>query len=210
VVETEPRQFLSPNCAGTKKVNNPRSNAKQADLLDKHRQYRRRTSLLRALSAIKWSMLGVALLGIYLTVDQSGPRSGKADTPSNSSARSISAHPNLSRVIDADTIVVGDIHVRLDGISAPERGHSAYSAGKWFVADLMRAASAVECALEGRKSYEREIGTCVFVMANGQRIYPQVEVVKAGFARDCPRYSGGRYKNYETPASRALPLPRYC
>ncbi|AML53730.1 hypothetical protein RC74_17570 [Falsihalocynthiibacter arcticus] len=125
-------------------------------------------------------------------------------------ARQISAHPNLSRVIDADTIVVGEIHVRLDGISAPERGHKAYTKGKWFVADLMHKATDVICDLEGRKTYDREVGACYFIMEDGQRIDPQAEVVKAGFARDCPRYSGGRYQNLETPESRALPFPKYC
>jgi len=126
------------------------------------------------------------------------------------SARQITAHPNLSRVIDADTIVVGDIHVRLDGISAPERGHEVYIKGKWFIEDLMREASMVECDLEGRKSYDREVGACYFIMSDGQRVDPQAEAVKAGFARDCPRYSGGRYLGFETPESRALPLPPYC
>ena len=127
-----------------------------------------------------------------------------------SGARQITSHPNLSRVIDADTIVVGEIHVRLDGISAPERGHEVYIKGKWFIADLMREASMVECDLEGHKSYDREVGACYFVMPDGQRIDPQAEAVKAGFARDCPRYSGGRYREFETPESRALPLPPYC
>ena len=38
----------------------------------------------------------------------------------------------------------------------------------------------------------------------------QVELVKAGMARDCPRYSKGLYADFETPASKALPLLKYC
>ncbi|AXT27150.1 hypothetical protein D1823_11515 [Ruegeria sp. AD91A] len=97
----------------------------------------------------------------------------------------------------------------MDGISAPERGHELYIKGKWFVADLMREAKTVECNLEGRKSYDREVGACFFIMQDGRRVDPQAETVKAGLARDCHRYSGGRYKKFETDASRALPLPGY-
>jgi len=36
------------------------------------------------------------------------------------------------------------------------------------------------------------------------------ELVKRGLARDCERFSGGRYKELETPSARLLPLPPYC
>jgi endonuclease YncB( thermonuclease family) len=168
------------------------------------------TFLRRILILVKTSMLVLFLLGIYLAADHSGLLSGNSTNTSKSAARSVSAHPNLSRVIDADTIFVGDVHVRLDGISAPERGHDKYIKGRWFIEDLMGTASSVECDLEGRKSYDREVGACFFIMSDGQRIDPQAEAVKAGFARDCPRYSGGRYTKFETLESRALPLPPYC
>jgi endonuclease YncB( thermonuclease family) len=29
-------------------------------------------------------------------------------------------------------------------------------------------------------------------------------------ARDCPRYSGGKYRKYETARSRSVPLKAYC
>jgi hypothetical protein len=35
-------------------------------------------------------------------------------------------------------------------------------------------------------------------------------IITEGLARDCPRYSGGRYEVYETEKSRTLPLPGYC
>lgn len=134
----------------------------------------------------------------------------KVYVPTKRDQMVIESHPNLSRVIDADTIVVGDVKVRLDGISAPERGHPAYQDGKHFVTLLMRKAENIECELEGRKTYDREVGICWFVMADGERLDPQAAVVAAGLARDCPRYSKGRYKRYEIAASRALPLPGYC
>ena len=35
-------------------------------------------------------------------------------------------------------------------------------------------------------------------------------LVRAGLARDCPRFSGGQYAAAETPAARGLPFPSYC
>ena len=35
------------------------------------------------------------------------------------------------------------------------------------------------------------------------------EVIRAGLARDCPRYSGGQYAGAEVEASRQLPFPSY-
>ena len=132
-------------------------------------------------------------------------------------ARKISAHPNLSRVIDADTLDLDGIRVRLDGIAAPERGHEVYTKGKWFVEDLMQQSQSVECELEGRKSYDREVGLCYFVMKDGRRVDPQAEVVRMGLARDCPRYSNGKYEAEEAEAVRSglnlsevYQLPSYC
>lgn len=122
----------------------------------------------------------------------------------------ITASVKDTRVIDADTIVVDGVRVRFDGISAAERGHSTFKDAKQFVEGLIRAAERIECPLEGRKSFDREVGKCFLIMADGTRVDPQAETVAAGWARDCPRYSDGKYAGYETEASRALPLPKYC
>jgi micrococcal nuclease len=36
------------------------------------------------------------------------------------------------------------------------------------------------------------------------------ELIEAGLARDCPRFSRGRYAELEPEAARRLPLPGYC
>lgn len=36
------------------------------------------------------------------------------------------------------------------------------------------------------------------------------EVIAAGLARDCPRFSGGRYEKLEKPEARHLAFPGYC
>lgn len=143
-------------------------------------------------------------------IAQSGLVPEALTNTSSSKARQISAHANLTRVIDADTIVVGSTKVRLDGIAAPEMEHRTYSDGRQFMVLLLGKTTQVECNLEGRMSHDREIGRCFFVTQDGQRIDPQAEIVKAGLARDCPRYSGGKYKRLETTESKALPLPTYC
>ncbi|MEO3416198.1 thermonuclease family protein [Roseovarius sp. CAU 1744] len=153
-------------------------------------------------------LLGVGL--VLWAVAQSGLAPGVLPNTSTSEARQISSHANLTRVIDADTIVVGSTKVRLDGIAAPEMEHRTYSDGRQFMVVLLREATLVECDLEGRMSHDREVGRCFFVTQDGQRIDPQAEIVKAGLARDCPRYSGGKYNQMETTESKALPLPTYC
>ncbi len=35
-------------------------------------------------------------------------------------------------------------------------------------------------------------------------------LIRAGLARDCPRYSKGRYRAVEPAAARELPFPGYC
>lgn len=136
--------------------------------------------------------------------------SAPSPVSNQSGKRTISASVKNTRVIDADTVVVGDIKVRFDGISAAEKGHSSFIPAKQFLEGLIRTAKTIECPLEGRKSYDREVGKCFLIMADGTRIDPQAETVAAGLARDCPRYSKGHYKRFEVSASRALPLPKYC
>ena len=73
-----------------------------------------------------------------------------------------------------------------------------------FMVELV-SGKQVRCDLTGRKSYDREIGDCFL---NGDDIAGLL--VAAGFGRDCPRFSGGKYRHLETDAGRELPLPRYC
>lgn len=124
-------------------------------------------------------------------------------------AATISASRYGVRVIDADTIEVGSVKVRLNGIAAPERGHKAYEPGKRFVRKLVRRSRRVSCGLTGEVSYDRQIGYCLARMED-QLVDIQAEIVQAGLARDCRRYSRARYRRLENRAARALPLPGYC
>jgi endonuclease YncB( thermonuclease family) len=111
-------------------------------------------------------------------------------------------------VIDGDTInVVRDgryTPVRLFGIAAPELKQPG---GKAALDHLERIAEnkPVRCVLESKRIEQFEIGTC---HVGGRDL--SAAMVKAGLARDCPSYSGGRYAALETAKARTLALPDYC
>lgn len=70
----------------------------------------------------------------------------------------------------------------------------------------------LRCELDGSSTYDRCAGVCYL---EGQDIGQAL--VRAGLARDCPRYSGGRYAAAERAAAaegatirRDYRLPGYC
>lgn len=109
-----------------------------------------------------------------------------------------------ARVIDGDTLDVSGIRVRLNGVAAPERGEAG---GPEASAELQRiiGGQPVRCTLNGDRTHGREVGICrVGAVDVG------AAVIAAGRARDCPRFSGGRYAGVEPPEAKRLPLPDYC
>jgi endonuclease YncB( thermonuclease family) len=63
----------------------------------------------------------------------------------------------------------------------------------------------VICELTGERTWGRRVGYCSVGGADlGEAI------VRAGLARDCPGYSGGRYAAVEPKLARTLPFPGYC
>jgi micrococcal nuclease len=70
----------------------------------------------------------------------------------------------------------------------------------------------VTCELHGEATYDRCAAICHL---NGTDI--SEEMVRMGLARDCPRYSDGRYRAAEQQAAdggatirTSYPLPGYC
>ncbi len=111
----------------------------------------------------------------------------------------------VSHIRDGDTIEVGKVPVRLNGVSAPELKEPLGLQSKQFMIDLVLDRP-VSCELSGEKTYDRLVGTCYRA---DQDI--GAAVIKAGLALDCPRYSGGRYAQYEVDGARQrIKLPRYC
>jgi endonuclease YncB( thermonuclease family) len=68
------------------------------------------------------------------------------------------------------------------------------------------AGKRLTCELTGEKTYDRQVGVCY--LDDGTEI--GAAIIAEGLARDCPRYSGGRYVEFETNKSRTLPFPGYC
>ena len=122
----------------------------------------------------------------------------------------IAAEPTIltgavTHVRDGDTIEVGKIPIRLNGVSAPELKEPLGPQAKQFMRDLVNGKS-VRCELTGAKTYDRLVGTCYL----GDRDIGEA-VISAGLALDCPRYSGGRYVQDELASARAaIKLPGYC
>jgi endonuclease YncB( thermonuclease family) len=110
-------------------------------------------------------------------------------------------------VLNGDTIVVGGIHARLKGLAAPEVEPSGDPGGEAAKAHMVRLleGQAVVCNFTLERMRGRRVGWC---HRDGRDI--AAEVIKAGLARDCPRYSGGRYAAIDPAAARELPFPGYC
>lgn len=105
-------------------------------------------------------------------------------------------------VRDGDTIVVGNIPIRLQGVAAPEKHEPGGSEATGAMVKLV-AGKTVTCNLTGERTHDRHVGICY---VDGRDIGEMI--IALGLARDCPRFSRGRYAAVEV--NRALPLPHYC
>ncbi|WP_191062502.1 thermonuclease family protein [Geminicoccus harenae] len=121
--------------------------------------------------------------------------------PHSAAAETLHGH---GKVTDGDTLRVGGVAVRLQGIAAPEMDESGGSAAKAYLRELAEGRTVV-CALTGERTHGRRVGTC---WVDSQDLAEAV--IAAGLARDCPRFSGGRYAGVEQPEAAELPLPGYC
>lgn len=112
----------------------------------------------------------------------------------------------VTHVRDGDTIEVAGTPVRLNGLHAPELRDPYGAEAKAMMARIVTGQE-IGCELTGGRSYDRVIGVCYG--EDGQDI--AAELVAAGLGRDCPRYSGGRYRAVETDwARQRFRLPGYC
>jgi micrococcal nuclease len=86
----------------------------------------------------------------------------------------------VTHVRDGDTIEVGKVPIRLNGVSAPELKEPLGKASKKFMRDLVLG-KPVRCELNGKKTYDRLVGTCSL-----GDIDIGVAVIEAGLALYCP------------------------
>ncbi len=108
-------------------------------------------------------------------------------------------------VRDVDTIVVAGTPVRLNGLDGPETSTRVGREARAFMTRLVRGET-VTCQLNGERTHDRWVGVCYL---DGQDI--GAIAVANGHALDCRRYSGGRYRDLETPAARSrIGRAPYC
>ena len=110
----------------------------------------------------------------------------------------------VGKVIDGDTLYVGSVNIRLQGIAAPELDEPFGPEARDFLTAIALDKQA-RCQLTGKRSWDRQVATCTVGGRDIGRL-----IVEAGLARDCSRYSGGRYAAFEVERSKQLPLPGYC
>ncbi len=124
-----------------------------------------------------------------------------------------------ARVVDGDGVRFGRVEVRLRGIAAPEDNAVAMAPGgpaATAALGAMAEGRQVTCRLDGtttgRGTGNRPVAACA---VGGTDLGEAM--VRAGLARDCPRYSGGLYAEAERAAraagrdlSRIYALPGYC
>ena len=117
----------------------------------------------------------------------------------------------VTHVRDGDTIEVGGLPIRLQGLAAPEGDEPGGTEATEAIRQLVLSRE-LRCELDGDRTHDRCVGICYL---EGQDI--SALMVRRGLARDCPRFSGGRYAEAELQAAadgatigQAYLLPGYC
>ena len=95
-------------------------------------------------------------------------------------------------VVDGDTIQIGKVRIRLAGIDAPELEHPWGVKAKWALVGLCKGQS-VRAEFEPYLSYNRVVATCYLPDGRGL----SAEMVRLGMALDWPKFSGGKYTEFE-------------
>jgi micrococcal nuclease len=121
-----------------------------------------------------------------------------------SAAQTVSG--KVTKVRDADTVVVQGVPIRLNGVDAPENGTRAGNEATAAMKRYLRGKT-LNCELNGDRTYDRWVGVCF--TDEGHDI--GAVMVASGYALDCRRYSGGRYRSLEPAGARSrLPQAGYC
>jgi endonuclease YncB( thermonuclease family) len=134
--------------------------------------------------------------------------SGLSSSPSASGAQRVGSAGVTGRahVLDGDTIEVGGVRVRLQGLHCPETGEPGGSAATSAMRGLTRGQH-VSCSLTGERSYDRMIGTCYVGDTD-----LTAAIIRHRVCARCPRYDpDGRYLPAQLEAgSWRGTMPGYC
>ena len=118
---------------------------------------------------------------------------------------------HVTHVRDGDTIVVGSMPIRLNGLAAPEGDEPGGAAATQAMLELVDGRT-LRCELDGERTHDRCVDVCYLKGTDIANV-----MVREGLARDCPRFSGGRYAEAERLAvadgatiRESYRLPEYC
>lgn len=100
-------------------------------------------------------------------------------------------------VTDGDTITINKTQIRLFGVDAPELNHPYGKKAKWALYELCKGQS-VRAEITDRDVYGRTVAHCY--LPDGRDL--SAEMVKQGLAIDWPKFSGGKYRDLESPDAR--------
>jgi micrococcal nuclease len=95
-------------------------------------------------------------------------------------------------VVDGDTIIIDRRSIRLAGIDAPELDHPYGQNAKWVLIGLCKG-HVIRAEFDGSLTHDRDVATCY--LPDGRDL--SAEMVKAGFAIDWTKFSGGKYRQFE-------------
>lgn len=111
----------------------------------------------------------------------------------------------VSYVVDGDTIRIGKREIRLQGVDAEELSEPTGHAARDIMAGIV-AGRIVSCSPDGTTSHGRIVARCYI-----DGIDIAIPLIAGGWALDCPRFSGGRYRAYELPGARSHLIQKaYC
>lgn len=111
----------------------------------------------------------------------------------------------VTKVIDGQTIAVGGVALRVEGVHTPKPGDIYGYTAKVYTERRVRGLE-LRCELLEESAEGYPIGRCL----NGGKELGAL-IIEEGAARDCPRQSGGRFASLESAEARELiPLPPEC
>jgi micrococcal nuclease len=155
-------------------------------------------------ASVAWLALAAVATGA-MTADRA------AAEPGSRSVALATLRGVVERVRDGDTLELEGRAIRLQGVAAPELGDPLGAESREALRQLV-VGRAVACVPDGSRTRGRIVAVCT---VDGRDL--GAALVAAGLARDCPRFSGGRYAALEraaaargAPIGRVYPLPSYC
>ncbi|MCF6231853.1 MAG: thermonuclease family protein [Rhodobacteraceae bacterium] len=106
-----------------------------------------------------WPVIGSAVLLMVVLLWPDDLSTTRQDTSTTRKAAEADLIDTVTRIRDGDTIVVGSTPIRIANLDCAERGSTAGDRATRKITSLVSGVR-LRCFLEGRRSYDREIGVC--------------------------------------------------